>query len=172
MIHCPPLKANTTDPRGLVFHEDIMDRACGKLPQHPSRSEEYDRENCREQQRTRRCRGHEPSGIVRWCVRRPSRVTVAWDQNISISLPPNNSQTLPKTFRNRHTHQDTVVCSDMHSWTTHGPLWGDVHTTCTHGLTVVCSDHGGTFGNLLGTIWKESYRPVPAPSSPAGHERT
>ena len=55
---------------------------------------------------------------------------VAWDQNMSISLPPNNSQTLPKTSRNRHTHQDTVVCSaPMHSWTMVALM--DYGVTCT-----------------------------------------
>ena len=145
-----------------------MDRACGKLPQHPSRSEEYDRENCREQQRTRRCRGHEPSGIVRWCVRRPSRVTVAWDQNMSISLPPNNSQTLPKTSRNRHTHQDILFPPTC----THG-LWGllmdHYGVTCTRhapmdSLCWYVVTMGATFGNLLEIIWKDSYRPVPVPT--------
>ena len=63
-----------------------------------------------------------------------------WDQNMSISLHPNNSQTLSKSFRNRHVPEDTVICSDMHPW-----------------------PYGGTFGNLLEIFWENSYRLVPAP---------
>ena len=68
---------------------------------------------------------------------------VAWDQNMSISLPPNNSQTLSKSLSKSPHSSRHCVCSDiLRPWS-----------------------YQDYVGNLFGkNIWKDSYRPVPVPT--------